>query len=151
VTQTANKLLNFYNNTVFYFWMNVIYLLNYEGMSKSWGTFKKSTFIVNIKVKLSLCLTKHHAMKMYWGSGSIAPRILDLDTRWRWVVSLTPRPLYSQGKNPWYPLDRKLGGHQSQSGRGGEDKNSQPHRESNPITPIVQPVAQLIVNIQERN
>jgi hypothetical protein len=22
---------------------------------------------VNIKVKLSLCLTKHHAMKAYWG------------------------------------------------------------------------------------
>jgi hypothetical protein len=25
-----------------------------------------------------------------------------------------------QGKSPWYPLDRRLGGHQSQSGRGGE-------------------------------
>jgi len=35
------------------------------------------------KVKLSLCLTKHHAMKMYWGSGGIAPRILDLGTRWK--------------------------------------------------------------------
>jgi hypothetical protein len=31
----------------------------------------------------SLCLTKHHAMKAYWGSGGIAPRILDLGTRWR--------------------------------------------------------------------
>jgi hypothetical protein len=36
-----------------------------------------------VKVKLSLCLTKHNAMKTYWGSGSIAPRILDLGTRWR--------------------------------------------------------------------
>jgi hypothetical protein len=27
------------------------------------------------KVKLSLCLTKHHAMKTYWESGCIAPRI----------------------------------------------------------------------------
>jgi hypothetical protein len=36
-----------------------------------------------IKVKLSPCLTKHHAMKVYWGSGGIAPRILDLGTRWR--------------------------------------------------------------------
>jgi hypothetical protein len=35
------------------------------------------------KVKLSLCLTKHHAMKTYWGSGGIAPRIIDLGTRWR--------------------------------------------------------------------
>jgi hypothetical protein len=35
---------------------------------------------VKIKVNLSLCVTKHHAMKMYWGSGGIAPHILDLDT-----------------------------------------------------------------------
>jgi hypothetical protein len=31
---------------------------------------------VMVKVKLSLCLIKHHAMKAYWGSGGIAPRIL---------------------------------------------------------------------------
>jgi hypothetical protein len=36
----------------------------------------------SMKVK-SLCLTKHHAMKTYWGSEGIAPRILDLGTRWR--------------------------------------------------------------------
>jgi hypothetical protein len=29
-------------------------------------------------------------------------------------------------KEPWYPLDRRLGGTQSRSGRGGEEKNSQP-------------------------
>jgi hypothetical protein len=28
-------------------------------------------------------LTQHHAMKTYWESGSIAPHILDLGTRWR--------------------------------------------------------------------
>jgi hypothetical protein len=39
-------------------------------------------------------------------------------------------------------LDRRLDGPQSRSGRGGEEKNSQPRRESNPRTPIVQPVAQ---------
>jgi hypothetical protein len=38
---------------------------------------------VKVKAKLSLCLTKHHAMKRYWESGGIAPRILDLGTRWR--------------------------------------------------------------------
>jgi hypothetical protein len=42
------------------------------------------------------------------------------------VVSFTPRPLYPQGKSPWYPLDRRLGGPQSRSGHGGEEKNSQP-------------------------
>jgi hypothetical protein len=31
-----------------------------------------------LKVKLSLCLTKHHAMKACWWSGGIAPRILKL-------------------------------------------------------------------------
>jgi hypothetical protein len=29
-----------------------------------------------VKVKLSLCLVEHHAMKAYWGSGCIAPLIL---------------------------------------------------------------------------
>jgi hypothetical protein len=29
------------------------------------------------------------------------------------VASFTPRRLYSQGKSPWYPLDRSLGGPQS--------------------------------------
>jgi hypothetical protein len=34
-------------------------------------------------VRSSLCLTKHHAMKTFRGSGSIAPRILNLGARWR--------------------------------------------------------------------
>jgi hypothetical protein len=88
--------------------------------------------IIEGKVKF-LCLTKHHAMKTFWGSGSIAPRILfsDLGTR-----SFTPRPLYPQGKSSWYPVDRRLGGPQSRSGRGGEEKKFPA-----PRTPIVQAVA----------
>jgi hypothetical protein len=39
--------------------------------------------LLKVNVKLSLCLTKHHAMKTYWGSGGIASRIIDLGTRWR--------------------------------------------------------------------
>jgi len=35
---------------------------------------------------------------MYWGSGDIAPRILNLGTRWRWVVSLMDR----ERKRKWY-------------------------------------------------
>jgi hypothetical protein len=69
-------------------------------------------------------LTKHHTMQTYWGSGCIAPRILDLRTTWKRVVSFTPRQLYPQGKSTWYPLDRKLGGPQSRSGHGVEEKNS---------------------------
>jgi hypothetical protein len=77
-------------------------------------------------VKLSLCLTKHHAMKTYWGSSGIAPRILDLGVRWGWVVSFTPRQIYPQEKKLRYPLDRRLCGSQSRSGRGGEEKISHP-------------------------
>jgi hypothetical protein len=51
-------------------------------------------------------------MKAYWGSGGITP-FFDLGTRWRWVVSFTLRPLYSQRKSPWYPLDKRLVGPQS--------------------------------------
>jgi hypothetical protein len=48
------------------------------------------------------------------------------------MFNLTLRPLYPQGKSPWYPLDRRLGGPQSRSGRGGEEKNSQPSPEIEP-------------------
>jgi hypothetical protein len=80
-------------------------------------------------LKLSLCLNKHHTMKTYllfnnapshktyWGSGGIVPPIRKLSTRWRRVVSLTPRPL-----RPLYLLYRRLGGTQIQSGRSGTDK-----------------------------
>jgi len=73
----------------------------------------------------SLCFNwaPHHEGVL--GNG-IAPRILHLVTRRRWVVSFMPRPLYPQGKSPWYPLDERLGGPQSRSGRSGEEKNSPP-------------------------
>jgi hypothetical protein len=75
-------------------------------------------------------------MKTYWGSGGIAPRIINLDNS-TGAVSFTHRPLYPQGKSRWYPLDRKLGGPQSRSGHGGEEKIPSPRRESNPTTPVV--------------
>jgi hypothetical protein len=64
----------------------------------------------------------------------------DLGTRWRWVVSFTSLPLYPQVKSLWYPSDRRLGGPQSRSGCGGEEKNSQPLPGQEPS--IIQPVAQ---------
>jgi hypothetical protein len=36
-----------------------------------------------------------------------------------WSASHPSRALYPQGKDPWYPLDRRLGGPQSQSGHRG--------------------------------
>jgi hypothetical protein len=46
-------------------------------------------------------------MKAYWGSGGIAPRVFNLGTRLRWVVSFMPWPLYPQRKSPSYPFDRR--------------------------------------------
>jgi hypothetical protein len=72
------------------------------------------------------------------GSGGIVPRILDLDTRWR--CQLHNPAASPPGKSPWYPLNRRLDGSQSRSGRSGEEKNSHPLSELEPS--IIQPVAQ---------
>jgi hypothetical protein len=78
-------------------------------------------------------------MKAYWVSEGIAPyTFFDLGASWSWAVSFTTRPPYSEGKSPLYPLDRRLGGAQSQSGRCGEEKNSQPLPGLD--SPIIQPV-----------
>jgi hypothetical protein len=52
-----------------------------------------------------------------------------------------------QGKEPRYPLDRRLGGPQSRSGRNGEEKNSHPRRESNTRTPIAQPIKDVTMSL----
>jgi hypothetical protein len=55
-----------------------------------------------------------------------------------------PGALFPKGMSPPYPLDRRLGGPQSRSGWGGEEKNSQPL--TGLETPIIQPVAQHCTN-----
>jgi hypothetical protein len=58
------------------------------------------------KVKLSLCLTNQALLhEGIWGNGCIDSHFLDLGSSWRWVVSLTPRPLH-----PRYPSYRRVGG-----------------------------------------
>jgi len=64
-------------------------------------------------------------MKVYYRSGGIAPCTLKL-SRWRLNGQLHSLAALSQGKNPQYPLNRRLGGPQSLSGCSGEDRNSQP-------------------------
>jgi hypothetical protein len=56
------------------------------------------------------------------GEWRYSSTIADLSTRWRWVASLTARLLYPWGNRFRYPLDRRLGGPQSRSGRCGEEK-----------------------------
>jgi len=89
-----------------------------------------------MKIKMYSCpcaLTEHHAMKVYWGSRGIAPRILDLGTRWKSVS----RPGHF---TPWYPLDRSLVGSQNRSRHGDEERNTQPLPGLKPL--IIQSVAQ---------
>jgi hypothetical protein len=53
------------------------------------------------------------------GSEGIAPHILNLSIRWRQGFNFTPELLYSQ-----YPLNRRLGRPQSQSGCSAKEKKS---------------------------
>jgi hypothetical protein len=64
-------------------------------------------------------------------------------------VSFTLRPLYTQGQSPLYPLDRRLGGPQRLSGRGGEEKISQPLPELE--SSIIQPVSQRYASELSKN
>jgi hypothetical protein len=45
------------------------------------------------------------------------------------------------GKEPWYPLDRRLGGPQSRSGQRGEEQILDPTGTRIPTPSVVQPVA----------
>jgi hypothetical protein len=56
------------------------------------------------KVVPVLFLTEHQSMEAYWRSGCIAPRILDLGARWRWVISFTARPPGTHWIGGWVGL-----------------------------------------------
>jgi hypothetical protein len=53
--------------------------LNFLGFRRQ--VHNQVTVKVNVKLSLYFLLTEHHAMKAYWGSGSIAP-FFDLGTGW---------------------------------------------------------------------
>jgi len=86
------------------------------------------------------CLIKHHYESVL-GSGIIALRILNLGIKWKWVVSFMHRPLYPRVKSPRCPLDRRLVGPQSRSGRGGEKKKNPVSAPAGIWTSVAQPVA----------
>jgi hypothetical protein len=88
-------------------------------------------------VKLSLRLIKCYAMKT---NGRLEVRALPflisaLDGG-EWSAS-HPGRFTSGGNQPRYPLDRRLGGPQSQSEHYGEEKNLPPFREWNPGRPAL--------------
>jgi hypothetical protein len=81
-----------------------------------------------IKVKLSLYLIKHYAMKTY---GRVKVQLHDFLTSALDGGELSasrPGCFTLRGKSPRYPLDRRLGGPPSRSGSCGE-KISRPFRE----------------------
>jgi hypothetical protein len=119
---------------------NKFYLEGYQICVSSWvqtAMYEVSGVLFSVQ---GAFLTEHHAIKAYCGSGGMAQRILDLGTRWGWVVRFISRQFYLQRKSPSNSLDRRLGGPQSWSGCGGEEKNSQLPPELEP--PIIQAVAQ---------
>jgi hypothetical protein len=81
-------------------------------------------------------------MKTYLGNRGITPRILDLGTRWRWVVSFTAGRFIPREKAPgthwiggWVGLRAVLDVVVNR-------KIPSPRRELNSRTPIIQPIAQ---------
>jgi hypothetical protein len=81
----------------------------------------------------------HYAMKLYGWVGVQIQVLFDLRTSCRWVISFTPLLLYPGGKSLLYPLDRRLDGLQSPSGRHGE--HSSLYRDSNSDPSAAQAVA----------
>jgi hypothetical protein len=61
-----------------------------------------------VKIKLSLWLIKNMPWRRM-GECRYSSTILDLGTRWRWVIRFTLRQLYPRKNRPRYPLDRRLG------------------------------------------
>jgi hypothetical protein len=83
-------------------------------------------------------------MKTYWASGGIAPRVLDLGTKWRSAVSFTPWPLYPQGKSPGNIWIGGWVGSRAVLDTVVKRKIPSPRRKSNPKPRLsVQPVAWL--------
>jgi hypothetical protein len=64
--------------------------------------------------------------RRHMGEWKCSSYILDLGTRWRWVVSFKPRSPYPLGRRPRNPMYKWLGRPQSPSGRCGEQKNLAP-------------------------
>jgi hypothetical protein len=77
-------------------------------------------------------------MKIYGGSEGIAPHILDLGTRWKWVVSFTSQPLYSRGKSCGIHWTGGLVGPRA-SLDAVEQRKTLHFRESNPGLPAGSP------------
>jgi hypothetical protein len=98
---------------------NMLFLFGLPWKLILWTSSYHLFSVLLYKVKLSLCLTTPTPLRRM-GERMCRPTF-SWPRHYRWVVSFTPRPLYPRGKSPRYPLDRRLGGLQSRSGRLGEE------------------------------
>jgi hypothetical protein len=99
----------------------------YGGCSMNYEVKAKFPLYVTITVQsITHCSIKHNFIETCWGTGGIAPRILNPGTKWREMVRFTLRPLLFPENEavPLYPLVRSLGGPQNLSGCGEENKNT---------------------------
>jgi len=87
----------------------------------TWEILDKQNILRKIKGDVSLwleeysamtLLIKYQVMKTFGGSGGKTPRIMELDTTCRRVVSFTPRLIHHRRTSPRFPLDWTLGGSQ---------------------------------------
>jgi len=78
-------------------------------------------------------------MKMYWESIRIAPVILNLSTRSRWLVTSCPG-CFTRREWSYYPLDTRVGGPQSWSGCSGKDKKNPFPALARNWTLVIQPI-----------
>jgi hypothetical protein len=95
-----------------------------------------------VKVKLSLCLTKHHVMKTYWGVEVYLHAFLisALDGG-EWSTSRPGRFTPRERASATHPIGGWLGP-RAILDAVVKRKIPSPLQESNPKTPIVQPVTQ---------
>jgi hypothetical protein len=89
----------------------------YQILRKGCGLKSYNLIVSNINVG---CSSEQYEA-VCWNGGE-SP-LNNLGTRCRWVVSLTPRPLFPRGKSPFCSLDRTMGGFQGRSGRFEEERN----------------------------
>jgi hypothetical protein len=92
--------------------------ISYTYRSRTFHTrfFDSNKILQNMQESTIGVIVPVHSINAYRGNRGTAPLILNFGTRWS-VVSLTFRPLYSQGKSPRFPLTRTLGRLYSRSGR----------------------------------
>jgi hypothetical protein len=99
------------------------------------STYSRILNLGTLKVKLPICLNQVPRHEDVEESKSIAPRILNLGSSWRWVSASRPGR-FTPGLRTQYTLDKRLCGPQNWSDAVAKRRNSHcPCWELNPVRP----------------